>query len=518
MKIISLRNKNLEMFHKNKNLVHGIARCEDVFAMEYTSESVGGTRKVVIYDGENDRVYHECLASSKGNACWHLGGMAYIMEWALPKSISVEGPVPFSLDVGWVDGTRKHLPDKDGAFRILNVYGAKEAEFVEADPVKPEPVKAAPVVPETPAEKQPEMLIPKGVQATERVPLSKEDAWLGKYRIPRIVMERILAFRETQKKRLTLEQVSRIPSARYIPGGKEVAAALSALLCGEGNTWVPALLAGPKGSGKSTFAETLAAILHLPVNKVFGGVDINLDALLGGKTLEPVDNNIDPVTDARLRAAAKAAGVEVENILEKLRGSQLKVVYEPGLLLNAVQQGEMVVFDEVNMVNAEITSLLHGLLDWQRTLSVPGLGSVDADPNFRLVACMNFSYVGVKQLNEAFQDRFRSIGVPHLPEVILAKLLQENTKCDEETANKLARLFTKLSSRVENGDISERGVSVRALIQAVHEYQDGIGTLRDTTVSCLTSGLGDKYEADQIKDSVESLIACENSPASKAVR
>ncbi|MFX4261250.1 AAA family ATPase [Pelotomaculum propionicicum] len=491
------------MFWKNKANVHGIAKSDNITAIEYTSESGRSSRRLIVYDESVDKVYHECLATGKGNPCWHLGGMAHVMSWGLPKNVSVESAIPFSLDIKWEDVTRRHMADKDGHFRILNVMGATDTDR----PVEPEFAHPEPEIPpEPPSEPVKSTRPPKSTKKDHpSVELPPELAWLGHYHIPKKIMDRVLAFRKVQEERLTPEQKAKVPEARYIASGIEVASALSALLCQEG-VWVPALLAGPKGSGKSTFAETLAAILHLPVVKVFGGVDINLDALLGGKTLEPVDNNIDPVTDARLRAAAKAAGVEVENILNKLRGSQLKVVYEPGLLLNAVQNGEMVVFDEINMVNAEITSLMHGLLDWQRTLSVPGLGSVDADPNFRLVACMNHGYVGVKQLNEAFQDRFRSISVPHLPEVELSKLFKECTKCDEGIADILACLFTKLSSRVANGDITERGVSVRAMIQAVNEYHDGVGTLRDTVVSCLTAGLGDKYEADQIRLTVESSI------------
>jgi MoxR-like ATPase len=237
------------------------------------------------------------------------------------------------------------------------------------------------------------------------------------------VLNKVIAFREKQKERLTPEQVSRIPQPRYVPSGKEVVHAVASLCYGDGSQWEAPLLIGPKGSGKSTLAETLAAILYLPINKIFGGVDLNVESLLGGKTLVPDEAGVDEVTEAKLRATAKKAGIEIGPILEKLRGSQLKVGCEPGLLLQSVLAGEMIVADEVNMINPEVTSLLHGLLDWQKVLSVPGYGVVQADPNFRLIGCMNFGYAGTRPLNEAFQDRFRSVSVPHLPKEQLADLL-----------------------------------------------------------------------------------------------
>ncbi len=468
--------KNRERFNENRSLVAGVAKNATHIALEYISYS-GKHRDIVVVDLAHSTVYHSCPAVGHGRPCWHLAAAADIAGWELPIDLNVV-PEQYAKELpGLQDITGEKL-GRPGEFMMLNLAEPGEAE--------------------EPGEEDP----------GEHPELAPEDAWLSQYRLPIPILEKVLRFREVQKSTLTPEQAARVPEPRYVTSGKELVASVAALLYGEdGAEWEAPLLIGPKGSGKSTLAETLAAILHLPVQKIFGGIDVNAEYLLGSKTLTPSENGVDLVTEAKLRAAAKSAGVEIDGVLEKLRGAQLRVSFEPGVLLQAVQDGEMVVLDEVNMVVPEVTSLLHGLLDWQKTLSVPGLGTTKAHPSFRLVAAMNHGYNGTKDLNEAFQDRFRSVYVPHLSKDALKDLLIRETDCSSDTALKLADLFGKLAARVENGDLSERCLSVRSLIRAIREYHDGVGPLKTVALSVLTEGLGDRYEAEQVKDVVDACLA-----------
>ncbi|MCL6639434.1 MAG: AAA family ATPase [Firmicutes bacterium] len=345
-------------------------------------------------------------------------------------------------------------------------------------------------------------------EAAERVPpdIPGEDAWLIKYNIPIKILKKVFAFRNSQRETLTEEQKARVPKARYIPSGREFVSAVAAMVYGpEGKSWEAPLLIGPKGSGKSTMAESLAAVFMLPVNKIFGGIDLNAEALLGARTLVPGEE-VDVVTEAKLRSACKAAGIDSDPLMARLRGAQLKIGFEPGILLQAVEKGEMVVVDEINMLIPEVTSLLHGLLDWQKILSVPGYGVVKAPPSFRLVGCMNMGYSGTKKLNEAFQDRFRSVHVPHLPQDQLAVLICEETGCKEAVSLKLAALFGELAQGVKNGDISENVLSVRSLFRVAREEMDGCGTLKVVATSVLTEGMDDDFKKKQVSDIIEACI------------
>ena len=95
---------------------------------------------------------------------------------------------------------------------------------------------------------------------------------------------------------------------------------------------------GPKGTSKSTLVNKVAEILMLPVNRISGSTDHDLDGLLGGKTLKNGE-----------------------------------VVYEEGLLLRAVTGGELLLLDEVNVLRPDITAAIHPLLEHRdRSLAVRG--------------------------------------------------------------------------------------------------------------------------------------------------
>jgi MoxR-like ATPase len=302
--------------------------------------------------------------------------------------------------------------------------------------------------------------------------------------LPFKLLQRLKAFRDIQNSRLTEEQKSRVPSLKYIPSNGEFVKALSALLH---PVWSAPLLTGPKGTGKSTLAESLAAALNLPVVKIYGGIDVNAEGLLGGKTLVPVENRIDAVTEMRLRTAAKQAGVNIEPILQRLKEVQLRVSFEPGLLLNAVLNGEMVIMEEVNMLQPDVTSLLHGLLDWSRQLSVPGYKTITAPENFRLVGTINPDYAGTKELNEAFEDRFRMIEVPYPERNVLLQVLLQETGIEKELAEVMVDIFERIRGRVENGDLDTRSLSFRRLLRAAEDIKLEI----DEPFKCIQSNLAE---------------------------
>lgn len=453
---IRLYPKNFETYEAKKTLIHGIGKIYDAVVIFYESSS----RDIQVLIIQHGTVTHKCRASENSNyyrtGCWHLAAAAAVLGLKPGDVISVVVEAPEFPKTIHQDLTPGIL-GRPGSF-------------------------------------------PVPLEALSEEELSLPD-WARKYRIPPALVTKIEAFKAEQENRLTDEQKSRIPQAHYIASGDEVARAVAALLYD--GSWEAPLLIGQRGTGKSTMAETVASLLRLPIRKIFGGIDLNAEALLGSKTLAPTEG-IDFTTEARLRVAAKKAGIDPEPLVEKLRGSQLKVVFEPGLLLKAVLDGELVIVDEVNMLNPEVTSLLHGLLDWQKVLAIPGHGQVKPHPSFRLIACMNPGYAGTKRLNEAFLDRFRSIQIPYLSQKQMTDLLANYT--DIATAGKLADVFLGLAERVKNRDLSDRVLSFRSLIRAAREYSLGLGRLREIVMSNLTEALDDQFEVSVIKDIVESRI------------
>lgn len=454
---------NIQKAQENSDKILGFGELQSgLYVLTYK-----GTKgpDYLVYSSLSNQAAHFCTAVEKSHlskGCWHLGALFWLLNKD-PGEINVDPNLAdpnLAID-RLVDLTPKYL-GKQGDFSML---GKPNIDTSNAD------------------EEQ------------------QNQHWLAKFKIPPALIDKVEAFRERQLKRLTDEQKSRIPEIKYIPQGREVAYAVSSLLA---DNWEAPLFVGPKGTGKSTLAETVAGILCLPVVKIFGGIDVNAEALLGGKTLVPVEG-IDVVAQYRLKAVGQRTGIDMTPYIERLKSVQMKVDFEPGPLLKAVMSGELVIVDEVNMLSPEVTSLLHGLLDWQKTLTVPGYGPVKAHPNFRAIACMNFGYSGTKTLNEAFQDRFRVIKIQYLPQNKMQSML-EGQGISPATAEKLTDVFYGLAGRVQNGDISDRCLSVRALIRAGREYGDGLGALHDLVISVLTEGLDDEYEAMQVKDMIEARL------------
>jgi len=469
------------IFGKNKRLAEEkiadghiltVAKAGERIFVEYLSSS-NGNPEVIIFQKDGDKIYvwHQCPAEKSGyqKGCWHLG-LAMIIFGINDTAIEAELISPPDQHSVQEDISQDFL-GKPGGFILLEL--------------KPE-------IEPAPAEIVPESSYPQG------------DEFLSRYRFPKTLLEKVFSFRERQKQRLSPEQTSRIPqNVNYVPQGNEVTYATAALLY---DTWAPPLLMGPKGSGKSTMVEALAEILYLPICRVSGGIDVNADYLLGTKTLEPIESAPQHLIAKIALNCAKAGDPLLPEEFKEISGGQvsMKVVHEPGILLQAVTGGELILVDEINVLIPEVTSILHTLLDWQRTITVPGLGEVKAHSDFRLVAAMNVGYMGTRPLNNAFRDRFRGIQVQGISRNTLIDLLRQ--KVDGKTATKLADIYESLYDSVYSptgATLTESCISLRCLLRAAEEISMGIASQKDIIVSCLTESIESESERTQVKDLVE---------------
>jgi len=467
MSIVRVSPANTQLaLEKLNNKVHAVGKDGDRFFIEYSSATEG--HQIIILqinqDGLPVKAWHSCPArkSNYSNGCWHLGLINHLFGIPVPCEVEVVS----SPDQTWCreDVSEQYL-GRPGNYNVLDL----------------KPLGGPPPATGT------------------------GEKFLGRYGLPEPLIKKVAPFRERQMARLTDEQKSRVPqNVEYIPQGNEVTYAVAALLY---DTWAPPLLMGPAGAGKSTLAEALAEILYLPMRKISGGIDVNAEYLLGSKTLSPVSEANDALCAKVAAAAAKAGSVltpeEFSVVREKLAASTMQVVHEPGVLLQAVTGGEMILVDEVNILIPEVTSLLHSLLDWQRCITVPGVGEVKAHPDFRLVAAMNVGYMGTRPLNQAFRDRFRGIQVSGINEDILKRILSRYA--DSATCESLAGIYKSLYEAVYSpvgATLTESCISVRALIRAAEEISLKIGEPGKVIISCLTEFIEDEAERTRVRDLV----------------
>ena len=242
--------------------------------------------------------------------------------------------------------------------------------------------------------------------------------------------------------------------------------AVTALLEGEN-----LLLCGDKATGKNVLAENLAWIFGRPVYDISFHVNTDSSSLIGTDTF--VDNEV------------------------KLR---------EGPIYQCARWGGFGILDEINMAKSDAVSVLHQVLDFRRTMDVPGYDRISLHPAARFIATMNYGYAGTKELNEALVSRFMVI---HMPSLTMERMYQilENLfpGIRREAREQFAGLFLDLQLKAQNGEISTKAVDMRGLIGALRLIWGGLTPLEAIDMG-ITNKTFDTFERELIGDLVMTRI------------
>ncbi|KAN0037183.1 hypothetical protein ACTFIV_002519 [Dictyostelium citrinum] len=124
-----------------------------------------------------------------------------------------------------------------------------------------------------------------------------------------------------------------------------------------------------------------------------------------------------------------------------------KLVFQEGILVEAVRKGYWVVLDELNLAPSEVLEALNRLLDDNRELFIPETQEiVKPHPHFMLFATQNPPglYGGRKVLSRAFRNRFLELHVDDIPEDELEEILCKRCALPPSYCKKLVLIMKEL--------------------------------------------------------------------------
>lgn len=195
------------------------------------------------------------------------------------------------------------------------------------------------------------------------------------------------------------------------------------------------LLKGPTGAGKTRLTDDLSADMGQDMISINCSVDIDIEALLGFKTIEYTDD-------------------------------RQEIVFIDGPVVRAMKNGSILYIDEINMAKPEVLPILNAALDYRRIMTNPLTGEeIVAHDDFLVIAAINIGYAGTMPMNEALLNRFNIVEIDYVSEAALLNILQsQSMQDDDDILVKLSDFHKDLVTMTRQGQISKESSSVRSLI------------------------------------------------------
>lgn len=271
--------------------------------------------------------------------------------------------------------------------------------------------------------------------------------------------EKIEIFKNSYETDQSVRNIIRKPKFPYI-GDEVYMEAISAILAGKN-----ILLVGDKSTGKNVLAENLAYLFKRPIWTSSFHVNIDAYSLIGGDSLKNGE-----------------------------------IVFRPGPIYKIAKYGGFGVLDEINMAKNEAMSVLHEVLDFRKTLEIPGYENLEVHPATRFIATMNYDYEGTRELNEALLSRFVIIQMPIIKKDDLEKLIKNQYKyMKDEYVKNFTSFFFDLKLKVKNGELLTVSPDIRSLFDSFDLVKNGLN-LKNALRLTIVNKSFDEFEKNLITD------------------
>ncbi|MEN3298460.1 MoxR family ATPase [Pseudonocardia sp.] len=227
------------------------------------------------------------------------------------------------------------------------------------------------------------------------------------------------------------------------------------------------LLEGPPGTSKSTMLRAITEHWGVPFVLVEGNAEL---------------------TPARLVGHHNPARVLQEDYSAEN--------FVPGPLVEAMQAGGFLYIEELNRAPEDTLNTLLGAMA-ERAVTVPRVGTIKAEPTFRVLASMNpFDNIGTARISDSVYDRWNRLAVGYQNAAEEADIVEVRTGSDDRTLVDDAVALTR-ATRVHPE--LRRGSSVRGAIDLVaiatelaklDAHQDREHVVLDSALLSLSARIG----------------------------
>lgn len=225
---------------------------------------------------------------------------------------------------------------------------------------------------------------------------------------------------------------------------------------------IPLLLEGHTGTGKTFTIMQLAQEQGKTLHVINVSGELTVDSILGQNTL--IDGN---------------------------------VTWRDGVLTTAMKNGDWVLFDEMNTALPEVLTVINGVLDDSRSVTLPNDTNerVQAHEEFRFVGTQNPStgkYAGTARLNDALLNRMIKVEIGYMDGPAEVAALKTHTTKMSDTS---IRILVDIANYTRKNNVFDDKISTRDLVKIVRLRDKGGMSIRDAMSTILMQ----KYSEDEYR-------------------
>lgn len=181
--------------------------------------------------------------------------------------------------------------------------------------------------------------------------------------------------------------------------------------------------------------------------------------------------------------------------------------WSDGLLTTAMRIGALVVLDEVNMMEGDVSAAIHQATESDPQLVIRETGEVvDPHDEYRVAATMNpTGFAGTVEMNKAFEDRFDPFEIPHLPTDAEKQVVLQNVPEMEDYEDELDDLLTFANAcRERYPQMLTTPVTTRKVMTMCDYLADGFLDL-EAAIEKVILPLVDEEEKNAALDALDTL-------------